>query len=574
MKEINFGDFSTLPAAAIAPLIERGNAALQATWPTITATDTLDYTRTGARVFFEKKYFTRRHLLNDLVMAECVTMQGQYIDAIIDGVWSICEESGWQLPPHNSYIRDTPALALPDASRPVLDLFNCETAASLALIYHLLGSKLDAAAPDITGRLLYEINRRVITPYLTQHFWWMGCGDEKMCNWTPWCTQNVLLCATLTPQSDEMRKTICEKSVNSLHSFLKDYGDDGCCDEGAKYYGHAGLCLFVALEVLGDIAPWYTNEKIRNIADFIRQMHVGEDYYINFADCPPILDPPNALVYLFGKRTNNVDLSAFAAEGIRRRGVYTPSEDLSLYTRITELFCAEEIQAYTKKPTPPSDKYFPTTGVLVARDSRTTLAVKAGDNNDNHNHNDVGSITLYFDAKPFLIDVGVGSYTRDTFSDNRYSIWTMQSAFHNLPTFNGVMQSAGANYKAANVDCRIEEEETFISMDIAGAYPQEAQVARYNRTVCLKKEIGIFVCDEYTGMYPAELSLLFGSCPIVLGDIIEVSDRGKIVTTGAEDIRIETIAISDPILQKTWKNELYRVIIKFSHKLDLEILPV
>ncbi|MBP0575285.1 heparinase II/III family protein, partial [Mycobacterium tuberculosis] len=83
---------------------------------------------------------------------------------------------------------------------------------------------------------------------------------------------------------------------------------------------------------------------------------------------------------------------------------------------------------------------FPSVGVLVARDDRFALAVKAGDNGDSHNHNDTGSITLYKDGRPVLIDVGVESYTQKTFSPRRYEIWTMQSAYHNLPTFAGVMQ--------------------------------------------------------------------------------------------------------------------------------------
>src|SRR5207237_4974079 len=33
------------------------------------------------------------------------------------------------------------------------------------------------------------------------------------------------------------------------------------------------------------------------------------------------------------------------------------------------------------------------------------------------------------DGEPVLIDAGVGTYTRQTFSPRRYEIWTMQSAY-------------------------------------------------------------------------------------------------------------------------------------------------
>ena len=119
--------------------------------------------------------------------------KGRFLDDIINGIFSICEESAWQLPAHNTYIRDTPQLPLPDTSAPVLDLFACETGSILAIVSYLLGSKLDKISPFITKRIANEIEHRIYKPYLNCHFWWMGNGKEPMNNWTIWCTQNVLL---------------------------------------------------------------------------------------------------------------------------------------------------------------------------------------------------------------------------------------------------------------------------------------------------------------------------------------------------------------------------------------------
>ena len=82
------------------------------------------------------------------------------------------------------------------------------------------------------------------------------------------------------------------------------------------------------------------------------------------------------------------------------------------------------------------------------------LATKGGFNNESHNHNDVGTFSLYVNTIPVLIDAGVGTYTRQTFSSERYTIWTMQSNYHNLPMINGVPQSFGQNYKATDVVCQ------------------------------------------------------------------------------------------------------------------------
>ncbi len=48
-------------------------------------------------------------------------------------------------------------------------------------------------------------------------------------------------------------------------------------------------------------------------------------------------------------------------------------------------------------------------------------------------HNDTGSVTVYKKRSPLLIDVGVESYTKKTFSSRRYEIWTMQSRYHICP---------------------------------------------------------------------------------------------------------------------------------------------
>lgn len=66
-------------------------------------------------------YFSRRARLCALVCAECVEHEGRFLDEIADTVWALCEESAWQLPAHNSYIRDTPQLPLPDTTRPIVD---------------------------------------------------------------------------------------------------------------------------------------------------------------------------------------------------------------------------------------------------------------------------------------------------------------------------------------------------------------------------------------------------------------------------------------------------------------------
>ena len=92
--------WESLSEAKRQELIGWGDEAL-AGYPMITATQFLAYCRTGDRPVFEKPYFDRRKLLMGATFAECVLDNGKYLDAIIDGLWSICEDCTCVVSAHN-----------------------------------------------------------------------------------------------------------------------------------------------------------------------------------------------------------------------------------------------------------------------------------------------------------------------------------------------------------------------------------------------------------------------------------------------------------------------------------------
>ena len=84
-----------LPAAYTVGVLQRAEAALGRPYPPLTATLYMEYTRTGNRSGYETPYLTRRRMLNDFIMAECVEHGGRFMDAVIDGIVSVCEETSW-----------------------------------------------------------------------------------------------------------------------------------------------------------------------------------------------------------------------------------------------------------------------------------------------------------------------------------------------------------------------------------------------------------------------------------------------------------------------------------------------
>lgn len=567
--------WDNLPQGVREALIRRGEEYLGWHWPVMTCGDYLTFSRTGDRSRYEQKCHPRQQALCTLALAECAEHQGRFLDDLIDGIWFVCEESGWQLPAHNTYIRDTPTLPLPDTARPVPDLFACESAANLSLIRVLLGEELEAAAPGLCRRVRREVDARVVAPYLREHFWWMGNGDEPVNNWTSWCTQNVLLAVFATGYDQDVKHRVAEQAAYSLDCFLNGYGPDGCCEEGAEYYHHAGITLWGALEVLdqvsgGVFAPLFREEKLRSLASYIVNVHVDGDYYLNYADCMPKAGLRGVGEYLFGRRTGAPGLCALAAADVSRRESRDLPDSKSLFERLLDALYARELSVPVPPVPPAEDVFYPSTGLWIARDETWCASLRAGHNGVSHGHCDAGSLIVYRKGQPLLIDVGVETYSAKTFSPERFSIWTMRSDWHNLPTIGGRVQGDGKQYAPAGVKQYREGNTSVIELELAPAYPGSG--FSYTRRAALERGKGLTVTDCYQGVEKAVLSLMFARRPVWRGGVLE-TPAGSIRLEGAAEATVEAVPIQDPHLRRCWPDTLYRVLVPVEGELRLEFLP-
>ena len=115
-----------------------------------------------------------------------------------------------------------------------------------------------------------------------------------------------------------------------------------------------------------------------------------------------------------------------------------------------------------------TSEYYSETEVATLRNKAGWfLGVKGGNNGESHNHNDVGSGILFVDNCPVIIDAGVMTYRKETFSSQRYTLWCMRSDWHNTPTINGVVQSPGREFTAKGSSCSLKDNS--FSTDIAVA---------------------------------------------------------------------------------------------------------
>ncbi|HEX3815222.1 MAG TPA: heparinase II/III family protein [Mycobacteriales bacterium] len=546
-------------------------------WPELPATLWLDYTRTGNRVHYEDRYFGRRDRLAAAVVAACLTDDPRWHDEVLDGVWLLLEETSWCIPPHEGYASQ--GGVLPDPDRPSLDLFAAETGALLAWTYAVLKDRLHELAPAVPPRLVREVRKRVLVPQRTVDDWvWFGRSKPHVNNWNPWINSNVLVCSLLLDDSAADILTSVERAVEGLDVFLRDYPDDGGCDEGAVYWWRAGASLAECLETLRDVTGLdaFGLPVIGEMIRYLHRVHLDGDWYVNVADGAAKLDRLNASAYLpwlLGRRIGDEAVSAHG-RAIRGDGpVVETGAQLGRSLGRTLLALADDTWRAAPAVEAPRlrQTYLPDTQLLTARQHAGTadglfVSLKGGHNAEDHNHNDVGTILVALDGHPVLVDAGVAQYTAKHFGPDRYEIWTLRSDFHNVPAIDGYEQPPGREFAARELSTELSDTAAVMSLDLAAAYPAEAGVRSWRRRIELDRTAErLTLQDRWELDHDPEsvvLHLLASAEPTIGPGAITVNTRTRPLRIGLSDglnATFERIELEDRRLQSVWGEALWRI---------------
>jgi hypothetical protein len=577
--------------ARIAPglrarLVKRAERALNDPIPALPATLFLDYARTGNRGRFEGAMFARRDRLHALVMGECVEDQGRFLDAIADTAWAIAEESSWTVPAHQG-AQKAPT-GLPDTTEPIVDLFSAQTAHTLAWTWYLLGDRLDKVSPLVGPRLLREIERRVLSPYESRDDWgWMGFARRagRPNNWNPWINSNVLAATLLIEPDARRRAALTHKVLRSLDAFLGPHPTDGGCDEGPSYWGRAGASLFESLEVLqsasGGRIDYFSNPVVADMGRYIYRVRIADTWFVPVGDSGARVGFDRGLVFRYGKAIGDPALAALGSSGAAEEAF--DLEDRSIGRTLFSLFGAAALLAERGVAAPlPRDAWFPSGDMqlMAARDREGTsdgfyVAAWGAHNAQSHNHNDVGNAIVFVDGAPVIVDVGRPTYTAQTFSNKRYDIWAMQSAYHNLPTVNGHMQKDGASFRATSVVYQARELSATLMMDIAPAYPAAAGIAEWTRTVSLQRGRQVDISDAFVLKAPTrDLSMnLMTPCEVAETEPGTLrlecgrigGNTGLVVfarfNPQVQQAKAERLDLDDRALTSSWGDHLNRIVL-------------
>jgi hypothetical protein len=385
----------------------------------------------------------------------------------------------------------------------------------------------------------------------------------------------VLTAALLLEPEGPRRGQIVDKVCRSVDIFLSDYSPDGACEEGPGYWSRSAASFFDVGSTLvsahgGKGTQALTHPFTRSMGHFIADVHITKNLYVNYGDAHVDAAPEPEVLYSFGTATGDPTLAEFGAFEAARRGVgFGGGGPASLSRELGKVMNVRAMRNAPKQDALSQDSWYPALGLMTARQKPGStdgfyVALQAASNGRSHGHNDSGSFIIYRNGDPVFIDLGVGVYTAQTFGKDRYKIWTMQSAFHNLPTIGGVMQHEGDAFRATNLRYSNAGQKTSVTANLASAYPKEAGVLRWERTLTLDRPAGkVAIVEDFTfaKAVPVTLSFICAAEPVISRAGVTVNGAILVFDLSSLKPTVEKIELTDAILEHSWGKAVWRVLL-------------
>jgi hypothetical protein len=430
-----------------------------------------------------------------------------------------------------------------------------------------------------------------LSPVLERDFGWMGfdrSGRSRPNNWNPWINASVLTAALVVEGDEARRVQLVHRVLRSLDRFVQPYPEDGGCDEGPSYWSRAGGSLLDNLDLLADATRGelnvFANPLIGEIGRFIHRVHIAGDWFVAIGDCPAKVGIERDLIYRYGRAIRDPQLEALATSGATLPELVQATDSIDLGRALHTLFDLPDIMAGSEAHPPlVRDAWLGSEDLqmMIARDREGStegffVAAWGGHNAQSHNHNDVGNCLVFVDGQPVLVDLGAPTYTAKTFSARRYEIPAMQSAYHNLPTINGCQQAAGRAYAARAVKHTASEASAELTMDIAAAWPAEAEVASWVRTVRLERGQEVRLVESFELKKVRGETSLHWLTPLTPrveapGRLLLPLPAGKAAVQSAVALafdadqlnaELESVALDDGRLEKVWGKQVCRIVLR------------
>ncbi len=591
-------------------LIKQGQKFLKYRWQVIPATLYLEYEKTKKRALY-KPLNENTEALNCLIVAELAEGKGRFMPQIINGIWFFANMPSWNSSGSDCRDRIRNRM-LPNPEFHIIALTSAARGPMMAFALYFFKEELDKYDPSIATTVYKAIESHILDPYVDEYKYlhgheWLGFGrythNHRVNNWNTYCNGHVILTYLLAERNQERLLKALAQCARSIDCYLDFNKFDGACDEGPSYWNMAGGKVFEYAKIMYECSGGRMNiledEQVKRIMEWKSKNYVTDGYIVAFGDGEAHGNGDYRLYFRIGQTMNMPEMTDFgismSADPVKQKFHNNIPIKTDIYRCLESLryqndFTAAQQQAlanaggdWNKMMLQLREKatsfWYPETEHAYLRTKNGWfIGVKGGHNNESHNHNDVGSGVFFVENCPILIDPGVSTYGKNTFGENRYTNWHIQSQWHNAPVINGQMQRNGKEFKASGTACDIRR--NVFTTDIAGAYPAEAQVEKWQRTWAVnKKEMVMTDCfklkertapviENFVTDHPvyAEGAVVEGykvkpGEAVIAATSFDGSNKVYILMTFPKELKAEAQMkeLDDKRMQKSWKGEVYRL---------------
>jgi len=352
-------------------------------------------------------------------------------------------------------------------------------------------------------------------------------------------------------------------ALNSMEYYLNGFGDDGYCSEGVGYWAYGfGHYLYLAY-----MLKEYTNgkinlfdagnpEKLKNIASYPERYEIQKGKTAPFADGVSNIAHSNGFPsilsahYLEARKPlmHKMHLGAdIKSRNIKSSAIFSDEAAYQLIAwQLADVFKIDSTTISIKSDLP-SYTYFDDVGMVISRGKQEkpfSIAIKAGHNNENHNHMDVGSYSIVLDTEYMTGDIGAPSYIAGAFSDKNPA---RSSWGHPVPKINDSLQSKGAEFAGKLNQTKFMDSYDEVEIDMLHAYeiPTLKKLVRTMKNDKLKYG-EITITDDFVASEP----VFFGTAVMVLADYKVLDNETIVILSETQKIEVK-ISSKDGALKIT-----------------------
>ena len=436
------------------------------------------------------------------------------------------------------YAENAKKLLIELCTRPEWDWFHFLGAGEATLVagagYDIFYNYLDAATRKT---LSHGIIKNGLNPGIAAYngapYGWFRYVRH---NWNLVCNSGMVIGA-LAIAGDEYNnyyaKNIVPAAVKSMTLALNEYAPDGAYPEGPGYWGFATSYIVLALEAMQrSLGTDYGLSKFEGF---------DQTYYYNmyltapngkltsYADCSPDTEnrPNGLMMWISGQNKDPYLVNRehdMLLKSKRNAHVY----DLLFY----QPRCNSVLKSL------PADRYF--RGPVEVATLRTNwtdpnasfVQIKAGYNQVNHGHLDLGAFEFFSLGEKWFYDLGSDEYLLPDYFDmhgGRWKFFRTSSLSHNVPVINNQNQNIYAHSKFTDVN--INRTLSTVTVDFTEAYKEFCD--KMTRMILLdKSDESLIIQDDYVTKKDCNISWRgVTDANIQLnGKIATLTQKGKKIT--------------------------------------------